>query len=333
MNLPRNVYRSFLETNFIIKNTNDPDEVRINSIFCDDKKFHLYFNLSNGLWTDFKTSSSGNINDFVNYYFDIPKNQVIYYLIENYDLEHSQEEKEQIVKSVNNNLNELINKTTWFKDNKLGIFGKKALNYLLNRKVPPEYIQQWGYCFDPDYEFDSRIVIPFIENKNIVYAITRSINKNEKLRYKNVTGLDSKEFVFNYDKITDKQPLVICEGVFDAISVVDYPATCLMSADIGRTQINKIANKCITKIIWIPDNDETGKKTLQRNIDKTAMYYPPSLNLENYVFYIPNEYKDYNEYLMNHGFTPLDKTKISEYNKIDLVWNFKKRRLSELESL
>ncbi|MDR0676766.1 MAG: hypothetical protein LBF97_07005, partial [Elusimicrobiota bacterium] len=61
MNLPKNVYQSFLETNFTVKKTSDPNEVRICSIFCDDKKYHLYFNLINGLWTDFKTSQNGNI--------------------------------------------------------------------------------------------------------------------------------------------------------------------------------------------------------------------------------------------------------------------------------
>jgi DNA primase len=333
MNLPKSIYQNFLETNFIIKNTSDPDEVRINSIFCEDKKYHLYFNLSNGLFTCFKSSVSGNIYDFVNYYLDIPKNQVIYYLIENYDSEHTQEEKEQIIKSSNNNLNELLSKTIWFKNKKLGIFGRQALNYLLKRKVSEEYINQWGYCFEPGYEFDRRIVIPFVENKDIIYAITRSIDKIEKLRYKNVTGLDSKEFVFNYDKIINTKPLVICEGVFDAISVSEYPATCLMSADIGKIQISKIANKGVSKIIWIPDNDETGKRTLKRNINKTILHYPPSLNLENYIFNIPKEYKDFNEYLINNTTTPLDKVKIFDYNDIDLEWNFKKRRLSELESL
>lgn len=325
MNLSPNIYRSFLESNFTIKKTSDSKEVRICSPFCDDKKYHLYFNLENGLWSDFKTSSSGNINDLVSYYLDIPKNQVIYYLLENYDSNYKKDE-ETFEPTISSNFDELLKNTKWFKNNNLGIFGKQALKYLQRRKVAEEYILQWGYVFEPGYEFDRRIVIPWIEDGKIVFATTRAIDKNVELRYKNPTGLDSKEFVFNYDKINDN-PLCICEGVFDAISVPNV-STCLMSADIGVKQINKIAEKGVKKIIWMPDNDETGKFTLKRNINKVMLNYPPSLDLTNYIFEIPKPYKDFNEYAINTNLSslPLDKIKIFSNNDVSLEFDFNKKK-------
>lgn len=326
MKIPSAIVENYLKDNFLIKESSS-GEWRINSPFCNDSKYHLYFSKDRQLFTDFKTGISGNIYQFINKTIDIPENKVIYFLLETYNPLLKEIYIEQQEENQGNNLKEVLNKTKWFND-KIGIFGKKALKYLKNRKVPDEYIMKWGYCFEPSYEFDNRIIIPFYENNKIVYIIARSIDKSEKMRYKNINGLDSKNFVFNYDKINNNNPLIICEGVFDAISISNVPATCMLSADIGKKQIKKIAEKEVNKIIFIKDNDETGELTLKRNINKLINYYPPSINLEIFTYNIPKKYKDFNEYCMAENVNEvfLDRIEKFDNNKIDLSFNFKKSK-------
>jgi DNA primase len=92
---------------------------------------------------------------------------------------------------------------------------KYAISYLKSRGITREDILRWkiGYC--PDGEYSGRICIPsFDNNGHLNYFIARSYGRDFP-KYKNPPV--SRDIVFN-DLYTDwEDPIVLVEGVFDAI--------------------------------------------------------------------------------------------------------------------
>ena len=105
--------------------------------------------------------------------------------------------------------------------------------------------------------------------------------------------------MYNHDKIEDV--LFIFEGVMDAISLQGQVGTAMLSADIGREQCIKILNRAPNTIVFVPDNDEAGEKTLERNINLLMKFKPPSLNLKVLIYKVEDA-KDFNESKQNHIF-------------------------------
>ena len=101
--------------------------------------------------------------------------------------------------------------------NKLSASALPALSYLRRRDIEREEIITWkiGCCSNGLYK--DRIIIPsFDKDGDINYFIARSFTKAAFPKYKNPTA--SKKIIFNELFIDFEQPLVIVEGVFDAIN-------------------------------------------------------------------------------------------------------------------
>ena len=295
--IPENLIINFLKTNFEVKETST-GELRINSPFAQDRKFHLYIEPKRGVFNDFKSGMAGSFTKFVSDFLDIPETQVLATLIKEYGVRSIGETfsyQEEIKKKAEL---ELPNNITFFGEiyaetKKLGPVGEQALRYLTERKVPQENILEMGYIYDPNDDYNKRIFIPFFEDGELVYFVARDFTGKTELRYKNPPNLDTKDFVYNIDKFEDT--IVICEGVFDALSVTEPVATAMMSAHLGKNQAIKIMNRAPEKIIFVPDNDETGARTLERNIELLNFYKPASVHTKFYIFNVP-EGKDLNEY-------------------------------------
>ncbi len=58
MKIPERLLLQFLSSNFTIKKTSS-GEIRINSPFSQDKKYHLYIEPKKGVFNDFKTGEKG----------------------------------------------------------------------------------------------------------------------------------------------------------------------------------------------------------------------------------------------------------------------------------
>ena len=92
-----------------------------------------------------------------------------------------------------------------------------AVNYLKERKIAKEDILKWriGYCNSGEYK--NRIIIPsFNEDGYCNYFIARSYTE-DWMKYKNPPV--SKNIVFNELMVDWSQPVVLVEGVFDAMRV------------------------------------------------------------------------------------------------------------------
>jgi len=100
--------------------------------------------------------------------------------------------------------------------NKQDILAVPALRYLYGRGITKEDIFTWrmGYAMRGDYA--GKIIIPsFAPNGKVNYFVARSY-LDEWLKYKNPVRPKT-DFIFNELNINFRKPIVLTEGVFDAI--------------------------------------------------------------------------------------------------------------------
>jgi len=100
---------------------------------------------------------------------------------------------------------------------KLAPASLSAINYLRRRDIEREEILTWkiGYCSRGLYK--DRIIIPsFDSDGDVNYFVARSYSKEAFPKYKNPTA--SKKIIFNELFLDFSVPLVIVEGIFDAIN-------------------------------------------------------------------------------------------------------------------
>jgi len=93
---------------------------------------------------------------------------------------------------------------------------KSALRYLKKRNITSEDILKWkiGYCDSGEYK--NRIIIPsFNQNGYCDYFVART-HKDDWMKYKNPPV--SKNIVFNELMINWREPIILVEGIFDAIN-------------------------------------------------------------------------------------------------------------------
>ena len=96
------------------------------------------------------------------------------------------------------------------------IYSSKPLHYLRNhRKLSEHRILQWkiGFCFTGEYE--ERVIVPSFDSEgDINYFIARSYSNHWK-KYSNPPF--SKDIIFNELLIDWDLPIILVEGVFDAV--------------------------------------------------------------------------------------------------------------------
>lgn len=146
-----------------------------------------------------------------------------------------------------------------WKPNKL-IAYKHAMLYLTKREITAFDIMKHEIGFCTDGEYKNRIIIPsYDENKVLNFFTGRSYLENEKFRYKNppisknVIGFD---WLINW-----KYPIVLVEGVFDAISV-KRNAIPLFGKTLPRKLQNKILEKRPPIIYILLDSDALKQSAL-----------------------------------------------------------------------
>jgi len=130
---------------------------------------------------------------------------------------------------------------------------KHALHYLNTRNVTQQDIIKYniGYCeFGP---YSNMVIIPSYDDKgNLNYFTARSYDKNSKIKYRNpdvsrdIIGL---ELFINWNV-----PIILCEGMFDAIAIKRNVIP-LLGKNIQNSLMKKIINSKVQKIYIALDKD------------------------------------------------------------------------------
>ena len=295
--VPRQIIENFIIGTFDYKTTAS-GEFRINSIYDSDNKYHMYVNPENGMFKDFKSNIGGSFTRLISDYFQMDNRIAILHVLRKYSANTGFIFEEEQAKKINAEL-KIPEGLTWFKNYEKGFIGDQALRYLFGRNIEPNVINEFGYIYNPGEDNDKTIFIPFYENGELVYYICRSFLKDPFRRYVNPVGIDSKQFVYNIDLVEDE--VFIFEGVFDAITLKDQVGVAMLSADLGKNQAMMIMDKAPKVVVFIPDNDETGASTLEKNIKLLLEHKAPSVATKILVYEIKG-FKDLNA----SGITEID---------------------------
>ncbi len=141
----------------------------------------------------------------------------------------------------------------WELPTSLNFSYKSAMQYVLDRHITAADILRYqiGYCADGAYA--GRIVIPSYDaDGRLNYFTARSFYSNEGLKYKNPPV--SKNVVMFDFHINWKYPIILCEGVYDAIAI-KRNAIPLLGKTIPNKLAEKIEQNAVSDICLILDND------------------------------------------------------------------------------
>ena len=143
----------------------------------------------------------------------------------------------------------------------------ELIKYLNSRNISQNAIEKYKLFIKQDDKGIKRVYIPIFEQNKPIAYIGRAINNEVNLRYMNSKGTMQP---FNLDYIKEKskenEPIYICEGIFDAISIEEQgkKAISLNSTQNKTKLIEAIKNNIETAKGYIyiiaSDNDEARRK-------------------------------------------------------------------------
>lgn len=140
---------------------------------------------------------------------------------------------------------------------------------------------QIGYATTGEY--GGRIIIPsYDRSNNLNYFVARSF-EGSFYKYRNPSS--SKDVIFFENLINWDQPIIICEGVFDAIAI-RRNAVPILGNTLSKSLQIKIATSSVSDIYIALDKDA---------LDKALKYSEQLLNLGKRVFLVELDEKDPSE--------------------------------------
>ena len=134
-----------------------------------------------------------------------------------------------------------------------GIMARHALAYLKNRHVSKYDIIKYniGYCKEGLYK--NMIIIPTYDaDGRLNYFTARSFEKEPYVKYRNPSA--SRDIVPNEHLINWNIPIILCEGLFDAMAI-KRNAIPLLGKNIQSSLMKKIVTSVVDKIYIALDRD------------------------------------------------------------------------------
>jgi len=134
-----------------------------------------------------------------------------------------------------------------------GIMARHALAYLKNRHVSKYDIIKYniGYCKEGLYK--NMIIIPTYDaDGRLNYFTARSFEKEPYIKYRNPSA--SRDVVPNEHLINWNIPIILCEGLFDAMAI-KRNAIPLLGKNIQSSLMKKIVTSVVDKIYIALDRD------------------------------------------------------------------------------
>ena len=131
----------------------------------------------------------------------------------------------------------------------------ESVKYIDDRKVS---MQTYDFYTTEHagYKMNKRVIIPFTWRNEVIGYTARSIHDSVLPKY--VTQVDS-GYVFNMDKQQrDWKFVIVCEGIFDALSV---DGVAVMKSDVTQQQIELIES-LDKEIIVVPDWNKSGARLI-----------------------------------------------------------------------
>jgi DNA primase len=130
---------------------------------------------------------------------------------------------------------------------------KNAIHYLKGRGIGPIDILRYSIGFCSSNGYSNRIIIPSYDaDGKLNYFMARDMFPNSKFKYKNPPM--SKDTVGFEMFINWKEPIVLVEGIFDAIAIRNN-AIPLFGKFPSKTLVMRLAEKQVKKVYVALDED------------------------------------------------------------------------------
>lgn len=165
------------------------------------------------------------------------------------------------------------------------VYANRVRNYLYDRGLTEVDFVRYGigYCMSGKYA--DRVIIPSYDENNILnYFVARSLDSGAYLKYKN-PDVDKSSVIFFENLINWNEPIILCEGVFDAMAI-RRNAIPLLGQNISPALMKKIITSSCPDIYI----------TLDRDAVKRALKHCETfLDMGKRVFFIEPSEKDPSE--------------------------------------
>jgi len=290
-------------------------EIRINSIFADDSKYHLWCSpkggkdkIKNGVYHCFKTDNKGSLLKLIRLVdkcdreeaYEILNGKKTIRQLEKQLFEFfEKEEHHPEIKTKKNEYSIKIPEGSFLISYlpKNNFWRKIAEEYLLKRKISTD-----GLFICTQKPYKARIVIPYYnKNGELIYWNARHIGKSN-LRYvvpPKSCGIGKEDVLyFPYGIYHEKQDDVyLCEGEFDALTLhaIGLKSVAAGGKNFNLKQANVLKDYNITICL---DNDKAGIEG-GCNMFKLLLQV---LNNKKIKFVTPHSiYKDYNDMMVGEG--------------------------------
>ena len=160
------------------------------------------------------------------------------------------------------------------------IIANNVKKYLYERGLTDNDFIKYGIGYCTSGEYGGRIIIPsYSESNQLNYFVARSYDGNY-YKYKNPET--SKDIIFFENLINWNQPIIICEGVFDAIAI-RRNAIPILGKSISKALLKKIIQSDVEDIYIALDQDA---------IKKALEYCEQFLNIGKQVYLVDLKEKD-----------------------------------------
>jgi len=144
--------------------------------------------------------------------------------------------------------------------------------YLQNRKIPEKFLKQLYYCEnfkkwtnEQKYTFEStnqdepRIIIPLVNNGEIIGFQGRSLNRNSKVKYITIILDENHPKIYGLDNADWNKTVYITEGPIDSMFIDN--AIAMVGADIDKMFL--LSNFDVD-FVMVYDNEKRNKQIVER---------------------------------------------------------------------
>jgi len=156
---------------------------------------------------------------------------------------------------------------------------EEAKKYLINERKLDESVlikHKIRYCYSKDEELYNHIIFPYYENDKLIGFSSHNLSTKKYKNHRSLNFITYKEFINPYF------PIIITEGIYDALSVIN--AIPLLGTKLNKEVLKFVKDKVI---ILAMDSDI---KDIQSMIDELYFYGAKE------VYNFTHQYKDLNEY-------------------------------------
>lgn len=167
---------------------------------------------------------------------------------------------------------------------KSSVYANRVRKYLYNRGLTDLDFVRYniGYCMKGKYA--DHVIIPSYDENNVLnYFVARSIDPGAYRKYTNPDV--SKNVIIFENMVNWNEPIILCEGVFDAIAI-RRNAIPLLGQNISPTLMKKIITSSCPDIYIVLDRDA---------VKRALKHCETFLNMGKRVFFVEPKEKDPSE--------------------------------------